>query len=170
MERFLIISLIIVVLFAIGTIFKRSERNGNFLKFPISNYYRRINEIVTPYIGLKCIENLLWTAQKLLKNVALEYKSYKEHGTLEHNGIHQILMEKYNDRINLETFALIYIFTYKFRNEFSLDPSDEEKIALISLREYCRGKLLALRNDIPDCFWDEFELDLKTLERKAYWF
>lgn len=170
MIEFIIIALIITGLVAIIKLHTKAELKGSFLKSPLSLYYKRINDIILPYNGLKCIESLLWSAQKILQNVLNEYNSYIKYNNLEVGSIYQILIEEYDNRIIVEAFALIYIFTYKFRNEFSISPSEEEKNALISLREYCREKLILLKNDIPDCFWNEFELDPKTLERKAYWF
>lgn len=166
----LVVAILGILFFvAIEQISVKTHKNGTFLKFPISLYYEKIKTIISPYYGLKGIDDLLESAQNTLKHIQNEYNSYKTFNNLEIGSIYQILMEEYNNRVIVESFVLIYIYQYKFQNSYSVWPSDEEKHALTSLREYCRDKLLLLKNDIPDCFWSEFELNPNTLESKIYW-
>ena len=49
-------------------------------------------------------------------------------------------------------------------------PSNLFPNVTIEILEYRDFNIALITKYIPDCFWNESELDPKTLERKSYWF
>lgn len=159
MDKLLIVIVIIAIIIGIEKLGKKTTEEGTFLKAEIAPYYNKISAIVAPYSGSKLAKEVVESAQPCLKRV---YQTY-QHSNLPKDDINVFLIESYQNSTIVELFALCYIYAYKVDD--AIWPSEEEKSARKALKEYCRKKLLSCYDLIPQCFLDEFLINLRDLEK-----
>ena len=137
---------------------KERHKNGDTLKSIPKTYFLAIKNIISPYQTTSFASQIISTSQQVLKNLLNRYNSFKEQGTLKDSDIEKFFVENYTDTYFVENFALIYVFSFK-PYYAGLIPSDEDKFAEKSAKEYCKNKLLLRKNDIPDTIWYSFDID-----------
>lgn len=142
-------------------------KNKRSLHPKLQPVYKKICDIVFPYRNLGVIIKTEKSAKSLLKNITKEYKDSLKRKCLRDDDICKIIIETEN-QVTKDAFAymfIVYYLRYDYRNRI-LSQEEETLAAVLSLERYCEKKIASRINDIPDLFWEYFELNKRIYENK----
>lgn len=155
--------LLIVALILLERFSNKFHEEGTFLNDKIKPYHRKISDLLSPYRSTDFSKGAMTHSQKILKELLNAYESFSSQGTLRDDDICKIVIDSYNDKTIIECFSLMYLISYSPCSP--IRQSDEEIAAIKSLKFFCENRLNKIIEDVPDCFWYEFELDKKKFDK-----
>jgi len=143
-------------------------KNKCSLRPELQTVYNRIVSTLAPYKNIENIKRAESSAKALLQSLSKEYIDFGRQGTLKDNDVSKIIMETRNSEVR-DIFGYLFIVYYirtVTRGHINISPTEEERTAIRALEQFCDKKISNRVEDVPEPFWEYFEINKYNYQKK----
>ena len=153
-----ILAILLVLFLACGLpyIYKTRHQNGDKLKPSTKPYFNAVKKIIFPYMNTDFAKQVIDRVQLLLSSLETDYISFSKQGTIKEDDLCKLVVENCDNNFYVECFSFAYVFSFIATDV--LRPSETEKFARLSIKDYCKAKILECGTAFPNELLDWFEI------------